>query len=122
MTFFSSNFYLFSQTNEIKYSSFEKKGILISNEDFNKLKDNDKSMILNFDYDNFRNAKSKRVIQIQNGPEISLLSFEEMKSKNYTINESVYNSKKDEEVNQNLKSIKLLLNIGIGVTLNEIPK
>ena len=75
MIFFSSNFYLFSQTNEIKYSSFEKKGILISIEDFNKLKDNDKSMILNFDYDNFRNAKSKRVIQIQNGPEISLLSF-----------------------------------------------
>jgi hypothetical protein len=86
-----------------------------------KLSYDDFYTIYNSSFDQFRNEKSRRVIQLQNGPKIELLSFNELKSKGISFNNEAYQSKKGEKPNSQEKKLITLVNIGLGVKSVEAP-
>lgn len=101
-------------------TKIEDKGIVFIELDL-KLSNDDFYTIYNSSFDQFRNEKSRRVIQLQNGPKIELLSFNELKSKGISFNNEAYQSKKGEKPNSQEKKLITLVNIGLGVKSVEAP-
>ena len=67
------------------------KGIKISSPKSIEISKENLSKLLNFDFSPYRNEKSIRSIQIFNGPEIELISFNELEKKGLLISEKLKN-------------------------------
>jgi len=101
-------------------SKIEDKGIVFIDVDF-ELSSDDFFAIYNFSFDQYRNEKSNRIIQLLNGPKIELLSFEQLKTKGIAFDNEVYQSKIGEQINNQEKKLITLVNVGLGVKTVEAP-
>jgi hypothetical protein len=107
------------KSNEYR-SKIEDKGIVFIDTDF-ELSVDDFSAIYNFSFDQYRNEKSSRIIQLLNGPKIELLSFEQLKTRGVTFDNDVYQSKIGEQINNQEKKLITLVNVGLGIKSVEAP-
>lgn len=124
ISFFLNHFFsqeLSQSQNSFEFrSKIEDKGIVFIDTDF-ELSSDDFYAIYNFSFDQYRNEKSNRTIQLLNGPKIELLSFEQLKSKGIIFDNDVYQSKIGEQINNQEKRLITLVNVGIGIKSVEAP-
>lgn len=98
----------------------QKKGIEISTADIKRLNEHDFNLIKDYNFDQYRNEKSDRQIQLIKGPIAKVKSFNYCKENSIPFNESIYNLKKGEIENKTSLSIITQVNLGLGYKQNEL--
>jgi hypothetical protein len=107
-------------TEHDRISLLQKKGLEISISEVQKMNDYDFNLLLNYNFDSYRNEKSDRQIQLVRGPIATIKSLEHCSLNHISFNEKVLKSKKNENNTQTNHSIRTLINIGLGYKQNEI--
>ena len=103
-----------------KMNLIQKKGIEITKSDLNNLNDYEFDLIKNYDFDQYRNDKTDRQIQLVSGPLATVKSFTYCKENQISFNEVIFQSKKNEIQNKSSYSIITQVNIGLGYKQNEL--
>lgn len=109
-----------SQTNSDQTASYYKdqlelKGIQIELSSAQKLSIYDFQKIVDFDFNEYRNEKSEKGVQLQNGPLLHLRSLIWMRDHSFVINEDLLQRKSGEVIDPNLQPSIVLLELGIGL-------
>ena len=112
---FSSTVFSQKYVESEKLNLIQKNGIEITNSDLKNLNECDFELIKNYDFDNYRNEKSDRQIQLVRGPKVIVKSFLYCKENQISFDENIYTSKKNEVENKKSKNIITQLNIGLGI-------
>ena len=79
--------------------------------------------LMNFDFSQYRNENSSRLIKILNGPKMELISFFDLAKQKISLSENLAENKKNEEVeNKNLVGLITLVDIGYSQETKETQK
>lgn len=69
-------------------------------------------LLASYNFDSYRNYTTKRMVQIEDGPIIELLSITDMQLNGKQISDEIINQKRGETSSAQLKKIITLINIG----------
>jgi hypothetical protein len=91
---------------------FNKKGIIAEDKGLKLLSISDMQIIENFNFDNYRNEKTERVLQLVKGPLIKLKPIKDIST--YKISKEVIDHKSNEIIDNNQKALITQLDLGLG--------
>jgi len=114
--FFVCSGFLFSQNSELikRIEILSKKGIIVEDQDLEKLSNDDFKILDDYNFDRFRYVNAEKYIRLLNGPIIKLFSVWQLERIGIPIDGEVV--KRLVLKNENSKNDLILqLNIGLGV-------